>query len=82
MEELQSRNITYGNVRDEKETSELWKLYEAVCNYPKEAYHGLLVEKKSAVFLYHLAAMRRQLLEWFSFQARSGFWSLAQERGR
>lgn len=68
MEELQSRNITYGNVRDEKETSELWKLYEAVCNYPKEAYHDLLVEKKSAVFLYHLAAMRRQLLEWFSFQ--------------
>lgn len=68
MEELQSQDIAYGNVRDEKETPELQKLYEAVCNYPKEAYHGLLVKEKSALLLYHLADMRRQLLEWFPFQ--------------
>lgn len=68
MEDLQSRNITYGNVRDKKKTPELLELYETVCNYPKEAYHGLLEKKKSALFLYHLASMRRQLLEWFPFQ--------------
>lgn len=68
MEELQSQNITYGDVRDKKETLELLKLYEAVCSYPEDAYYNLLEQEKSALFLYHLAAMRRQLLEWFPFQ--------------
>ena len=81
MEELEIRNITYGTVRDEKETSELLELYDAVCRYPKESYHRLLEQKKSPLFLYHLASMRAHLLEWFPFQGKEHILELGAGAG-
>lgn len=81
MEEMAIRNIIYGTKRDEKETQELLELYEAVCKYPKEAYHSLLEQKKSALFLYHLASMRSHLLEWFPFQGNENILELGAGAG-
>lgn len=81
MEEMAIRNIIYGTKRDEKETPELLELYEAVRKYPKEAYQGLLEQKKSALFLYHLASMRSHLLEWFPFQGKEHILELGAGAG-
>lgn len=81
MEEKADRMIRYGKKRDERETPELLELYEAVCKYPKEAYQAVLEQKKSALFLYHLASMRTHLLEWFPFQGEEHILELGAGAG-